>query len=313
MTRRDLAMLASGAALAAVTTMGLYEAGREGSNGSAAGSSRLAAAAETIEPNGAPPGAPASAASSTGGCPEPAAASRAGGGKTSREQIEQELVGVQREKRVLETRLRSLESNIERQDRQGSAPASAAELEAAKATGRADPQEFDLDQEDWKKLAEEGRVKYKIPCMLPPGSPWMPQESTLNELGLSPGDGEVIAEAHRRSNARIWDVVRPLCEDVVGDPGTVDLLGGPGCLRLIRQFSDAKDPAAARNAQRQVAEMHAGMRPRPAPDAPKDPMTETFLALTSEAQLFEADLAESFGPEDAKRIAQSNGCSATYR
>ena len=37
-------------------------------------------------------------------------------------------------------------------------------------------------------------------------------------------------------------------------------------------------------------------------------MLESMLALTGEMALFEADLAEAFGPEEAKRLAWGPGC-----
>ena len=308
-------MIATGAAFATVTTVSVYE-GRGAGAADTEGEPAVAVAAEhdgSAQPSRASSealGLPASASRDSREAVAVAASARgaATSREVSREALEDQLASARKEKGELETRVRKLESDVEQRTAGPGAPEAA---RPGQIGGGAD--ELDLDQEDWKKLAAEGRVKYKIPCLLPPGSPWTPSESALNELGLSPGDGEVIAEAHRRSNARIWDVVRPLCEGVLGDPGTVDLLGGPGCLRLIRQFSDAKDPAASREAQRRVAEIRAGLRPRPAPGEPQDPMFQTFMALTDEGQLFEADLTESFGPEDAKRIAQSNRCTATLR
>lgn len=310
-------MVASGAAFATVATIGVYE-GRDAGATHRGAEHALAIAGEhdgSAQSGRVSPTALGLPATGSSGSPETAAvtASASGaatGAEGSRERLEEQLARARKEKGDLATRVRKLESAVERHSDETTPEPSTREPAGAGPHGA---DELDLDREDWKKLAAEGRVKYRIPCLLPPGSPWSPSESALNELGLSPGDGEAIAEAHRRSNARIWDVVRPLCEGVLGDPGTVDLLGGPGCLRLIRQFSDAKDPAASREAQRQVAEVQAGLRPRPAPGEPLDPMFRTFMALTDEGRLFEADLAESFGPEDAKRIARSNRCTATLR
>jgi hypothetical protein len=135
----------------------------------------------------------------------------------------------------------------------------------------------------------------------------------LDELGLSPDDGESLTAAHRRSNGRIWATLRPLCMNVVGNADVVDLLGAMSCLRLIEQKSSKSDIMAPTNARRQVAEVHAGIRPPPEDGQPQDPVFEAYMALTSEAGLFESDLAESFGPEEAKRISQSMPCVATMR
>ena len=54
---------------------------------------------------------------------------------------------------------------------------------------------------------------------------------------------------------------------------------------------------------RRVSEIHAGLRPAPAAGKDLHPVLGMFLALTSEPALFEAELAQSFGPEDARRLA----------
>jgi hypothetical protein len=304
-------MLMAGAAIGSVATVTVY---------AARGSGVLSGAEPRIARSSSDPGAPRAPSaptradvSSGGGSrqPDPAFAIAAGdpAGSASRDQLD----GLVREKRQLETRLHALESSV---DPHGVVPGSPSPSGAG-ATGQQAPlgarDEFELDQEDWKKLAAEGRVKYRIPCLLPAGSPWTPQPATLDSLGSSPEDGEVIAEAHRRSNARVWDVIRPLCEEAIGDPATVDLLGGQGCMRVVQELAIAKDPMKAVEAQRKVGEVQAGLKPRPAPDQPQHPVFQILLALTSEAKLFEADLAETFGPEDAKRIAQADGCSSTMR
>ena len=59
-----------------------------------------------------------------------------------------------------------------------------------------------------------------------------------------------------------------------------------------------------------LAEVRAGLR-----EAPRDasPLQQMFLALTAEGGLFEADLAESFGPEQAERIWHSFPCAKTVQ
>jgi len=208
------------------------------------------------------------------------------------------LEAVQREKRELEEQLRGMKEEI----------AQGADSEAA--TRR---DEFDLDREDWKKLAAEGRIKYRIPCIVPTELGYTTSQAQLDHLGLSPDDGKTLDEAHRRSNARIWATVRPWCLKSVKDASVVDRLGAMACIRVIEQDAVANDRMAVWDAHHQVAEVHAGLRPSPAPGQSPSPLFEVYLALTSEGQLFEADLAESVGPEDAKRLARSLSCSATSR
>jgi hypothetical protein len=53
--------------------------------------------------------------------------------------------------------------------------------------------------------------------------------------------------------------------------------------------------------------VRAGLRPEPR-EKPQHPIFENLMAVTGEMKRFEADLAESFGPEEAKRIAWGPGC-----
>ncbi len=312
MNSRDWALAAGGAALATVATVTIYEgkaylaradssvgteslqalqpAGAGQVSQRQAGSGELPLAGLSAVPN----------SSATAREPRSNTAGVAVTEKHTGFPLGQEgrLEQVQREKQQLESQVLALKSET---------------VERAEAESTRERDEFDLDRDDWKKLAAEGRIKYKVPCLLPPGSPWTTPPTFLDKLGLSPEDGEVVTEAHRRSNGRIWATVRPLCEKAIGDLGIVDLLGGMGCLRLIQQMATTSDPMAAMDAQRQVAEVHAGMRPPPEPGQQQNPVFETFMALTNEAKLYEANLAETFGPEEAKRIAQSPGCSATLR
>lgn len=186
-------------------------------------------------------------------------------------------------------------------------------MRSAEVPPTGDPRDFDLDREDWKALAAEGRIKYRIPCMMPADSAYTTPPADLDAPGLSPEDGQVLTEAHRRSNARVWETVRPLCMQVVGKADVVDLLGVPSCLRLIESAATSTDFMAAAAARRRVAEVHAGMTPAPGNGEPQSALFAALMAVTSEAQHFQADLAESFGPEEAQRIADSMRCVATVR
>jgi hypothetical protein len=172
--------------------------------------------------------------------------------------------------------------------------------------------DFDLDQDDWKKLAETGSIKYRVPCQVPGG--WTPGPEVLDRLGLAPDDAEVIRAAHQRSNQRIWNALRPLCVEALGNDEVVDLIGADNCTHVVLGMANKADRESAQAAMRAVGETRAGERPPPAPGVQRHPVFDLFWALTGEMQAFEADLAESFGPEDAKRIAfsPSQSCTSSY-
>jgi hypothetical protein len=88
----------------------------------------------------------------------------------------------------------------------------------------------------------------------------------------------------------------------------VDLLGPRSCLNMLEQAAMSNDPKAYWGVRRQVGEVHPGMRAPPEAGPSRDPLFDVYMALTSEAQLFEADLAQSFGPEEAERIWQAMRC-----
>lgn len=139
----------------------------------------------------------------------------------------------------------------------------------------------------------------------------------LDDLGLSPDDGEIVVDAVKRSNARLWATVRPACAQLVGREDLVDLLGFNSCQSLVEKTRQEVDPLAKHNAQRLVGEVRAGIREPPKDDEFQSPATrelyQMFMAATGEGDLFEADLAESFGPEAAQRIWHSFPCTGTVR
>jgi hypothetical protein len=203
-----------------------------------------------------------------------------------------------REKRDLESQLRTMETELQR-------------MSDVPATG--DPRDFELDAEEWKELAAEGRVKYRIPCLLPSESSYSMPQREVDALGLSSDEGTVLTEAHRRSNARIWSTVRPLCLQAIGNAEVVDLLGPSKCIDVIDKAATKRDFLATADARRHVAEVHAGLRSLPKEGDPQHPVFASLMAMTTEAERFQADLAESFGPEEAKRISDGMRCAATVR
>lgn len=205
------------------------------------------------------------------------------------------LEDLEREKQDLQAQLRVLEEELSRQ---------------APARSRS---EWDLDQNDWKELAAAGHVKFMLPCLMPGGEAWKgPPPAERDKLGLSAEDGQTIADAYRRSNERMWAVLRPLCLDAVGNEEVVNALGGPGCVQAIGKKARSTDADAARAARQLVADVRAGLRPEPK-EKPQHPVFESLMAVTGEMQRFEADLAESFGPEEAKRLAWGPGCKNVMR
>jgi hypothetical protein len=67
--------------------------------------------------------------------------------------------------------------------------------------------------------------------------------------------------------------------NAVGDAAVADRLGAEGCISLIEQAARTSDPIAITNAQRQVAEVQAGIRPLPQAGQARSPVFDTYLAL----------------------------------
>lgn len=191
-----------------------------------------------------------------------------------------------------------LEKKLETTERQ---------LEAARADG-AVPQaksEFDLDPDDWKELAKNGTIKSRTPCQRKPE--WQPPPEMLDKLSLAPQDAPVLKNAYVHSNERLWNALRPICAQAIGNAEVADKLGPDTCQHLVLDIEDKKDSEAVGEAMRQVGEIRAGLRPMPAPNEPIHPVARMFLAVTGEAQQFENELAQTFGPDEAHRIMFSDG------
>ena len=209
--------------------------------------------------------------------------------------LNRRLRGVEKQKAELEQKLQTAREKL-----------------AAVADGAAPRtrHEFDLTEEDWSELAKDGTVKFRVPCFRSGG--WSPSPETLNELGLAPDDGSAISDAYQKSNSRLWATIRPLCLRAIGKEDVVDTLGPDTCLHVVVDMARKQDSAAASEAMRQVGEIRAGLRPAPAPGTPMHPVLEIFLALTGEQPRFQADLAESLGPDEARRLAFGDGmCTST--
>ncbi len=57
----------------------------------------------------------------------------------------------------------------------------------------------------------------------------------------------------------------------------------------------------------EVGELRAGQRAQLDPSVQQSPVAKMFLALTDSSKLFENDLAQSLGPEEAHRVTFADG------
>ncbi len=172
--------------------------------------------------------------------------------------------------------------------------------------------EYDLDTNDWAELAKNGQIKYRMPCMRPDG--WDFKPDRLNKLGLAPQDGQTLRDAYERSHQRMWKEIRPMCIAALSaPPEIVDKIGADSCVHLIYDLELKKNTDATQEAHTQVAEIRAGMRPEPPADK-QHPVMKLMLLMTGANGSFENDLAKSFGPEEAHRLAYSEDmCNSNSR
>jgi hypothetical protein len=166
--------------------------------------------------------------------------------------------------------------------------------------------DFDLSPDDWKELAKSGIVKFQMPCMNIKENPWTPSSKVLDELGLAPQDAATIRSVYARSNQRMWAALKPLCAQAIGSTDIAERIGPDTCIHLVLDIESERSRDQAMTARRQAAEIRAGLRPEPAPSDAMHPVLKLFLVTTAETKLFEADLAQSFGPEEAHRLVYSD-------
>jgi hypothetical protein len=204
------------------------------------------------------------------------------------------LAAIEEEKRQLEKDLADAQDKL------------AASADGAVALAKRN--EFDITDDDWKRLAKDGIVKVRYPCDRP--STWDYSPKSLNKLGLRPDDGKAVAAALAASQKRRWAVIRPLCaQALAGAFDVADKVGEDACIAIVQTMANQKDSAAAEEAVRLAAEVRAGLRPPPGPDDPINPVERMMLALTGESKAIEADLTRSIGPDDAHVIMYGDeGC-----
>lgn len=161
--------------------------------------------------------------------------------------------------------------------------------------------EFDLTPEDWKHLADNGIIKYRLPCA---NSNAVPTDRVFDELGLAPEDREVFRGAFENSGKRLREKLVPLCAAALG--GRMDLaesMSVDSCRHILLSTAATRGEDASASAQR-VASFMAGEGPRPGEDG--GVTDQTFLVLVEESKWFEEELAQAFGPDDAHRLVFSD-------
>lgn len=299
MQKRDVKAGAVGAALSAMAFVAVYEGKVAASHGTEivevrAGESATLSSGHVAASGGAADGEKAFAAASAGEEDSLAKANQSLAEQVSEYRKRLELVATKRAE--LETQLAKAEEKL------------ASTQDGAPARTR---NEFDLDKSDWAELAKTGEVKYRTPCLR--SEAFMPSREQLDKLGLAPQDGETLKQAYARAYQRVWSQIAPLCQAALGSPmSVVEKIGPQTCAHLMVDIAQKNDPAATVAAQKAVGEIRAGLRPEPPNGEGLHPVTKMFLALTGAQPAFESDLAQTFGPEEAHRIAYAEGlCAGT--
>jgi hypothetical protein len=167
--------------------------------------------------------------------------------------------------------------------------------------------EYDLSQEDLKKLAAEGTVKIQSPCIdmktydVPP--------SALASVGLPASDAQPIHDALWNAAMSKWSTVKALCaRGLHGNLQLASDLGPEACAGLIEHMGH-KDGGDLQEQTRVAAEIRAGLVPMPPDPASLGVYTQLLLAQISEAQQIEEQLTKSIGPDDAQAFLYGGaGC-----
>lgn len=160
-----------------------------------------------------------------------------------------------------------------------------------------------MTKEDWEKMAENGIVPVRIPCIR--DKPWSPSERAVDRLGLAPADTDALKAAYEASNKRMNEQIRPLCAQVLGSPEAADKVGASQCIDVINNSARKSNADQTKQALSRVAEVQAGKREPPKVGADTPAVEQLALLLTKESKTFEADLAQKLGPDEAKRLANA--------
>jgi hypothetical protein len=167
--------------------------------------------------------------------------------------------------------------------------------------------DYDLSQDDWKKLAAEGTVKIQTPCT--DMKTYDVSPSALANVGLPSSDAQPIHDALWDAALRRWSTVRALCaQGLRGNLQSAEDLGPEACEGLIEHMGH-KDGGDLEEQTRIAAEIRAGLVPMPPDPASLGLYTQLLLAQLSESQQIEAQLAKSIGPDDAQAFIYGGaGC-----
>ena len=180
---------------------------------------------------------------------------------------------------------------------------SAKKLAAAQNDGQSPPKksEYDLTPDDWKQLAQEGKVVSRTPCADP--SAWTPTPAQLSKAGLAPSDAQAIHDARAAAYDRVWSVIRPLCVQALqGDAKVADRLGPVTCSSLVGDIAQANGENTGEEL-RAVAEMRAGMRPYDA--SVLGTYGQIVYAQSGEPQGMLQQLAQAIGPATRARSSST--------
>jgi hypothetical protein len=297
MKRRDAMIGAVGAVVGAAAFVGVYEGkvavSHAGQSVDVAAGQSAQADGRGVRLTGLSPSAEGAAAGGASAEPDPLLAANANLADTVRE-YRRRLDAIDADKKKLEKKLAEAEAKLG----DGGAGSPAFQVSADK---------FDLTQDDWKELAKQGKLPTRTPCS-GSGNDSTYTPDNLNALGLAPQDGPTLQAAIKRSQDRTWGVIEPLCAKAL--PGAnVGELGQSACMNILQAFTPHTGATSFAEQVRQTSEIEAGMRPMPGPNEDVPPMERALIALAGESKTLEGDLAQQFGPDEAKNILYgSEGC-----
>jgi len=155
---------------------------------------------------------------------------------------------------------------------------------------------FDPSPDEWRKLADEGRVKLSRPCAMT--EDWMPAPDELHAVGLGPSDAPAVADAYKAAASRAWEATRAQCAEWLGvDAVVAERIGAATCESLL-DMAAQKDMTVFRR----VAETRAGRRN----EASLPPVERYYLAKTRALEDFESDLSKRVGADATRKITESS-------